>query len=218
VWRGGGRLRTGGRRRGEGRRPGVPRACSRRGPPSGGIVKVQAPPRGRVLGPARGRASGWVRRRPAGGPVRAQPWATGQLSAPVNVMHHRAPGPPAIASARSRESVASSGPYPAAWPGSPDPPSQVASGRVRLTLPWTTAAGGTPAASAPPPGGRPAGTGSPGSLSAGPLCARPLRGDPSAGLLPEGPPSEGPPSAEFAVPPWSAGSREVTGTPVSRAR
>ena len=86
--------------------------------------------------PPRGGRRGGGRERPDGpGPVRAQPWATGLPSSPVRVMHQRLPGCPASRAARSRESLASSGPYPAAWPGTSDRPSQVASGMVRFTAP-----------------------------------------------------------------------------------
>src|SRR6516165_3713224 len=113
-------------------------------------------------------------------------------------MHHLPPGAAAIASARSRESVASSGPYPAAWPGSPDPPSQVASGTVRLILPRMVGTGSAPAtgaagrvgpaAGSPGPGRRLPGLGPPGSLCNGPSAE-----------------SEAVPlSAELEVVPWRA--------------
>ena len=86
--------------------------------------------------PLRGGRRGGGRERPDGpGPVRAQPWATGLPPSPVRVMHQRLPGCPASRAARSRESPASSGPYPAAWPGASDRPSQVASGHGQVHRP-----------------------------------------------------------------------------------
>src|SRR5215475_13942810 len=86
--------------------------------------------------PLPGERRGGGRERPDGaGPVRAQPWATGLPPSPVSVMHQRLPRWLASRAARSRESPASSGPYPAAWPGASDRPSQVARGMVRFTAP-----------------------------------------------------------------------------------
>jgi hypothetical protein len=101
-------------------------------PGAAGDVWTGAGPTG-----AGGPVPGLARRGTVGGPVRAQPWASGRPSWPVRVRHHLVPGWLARASAKVRESIASSGPYPVAWPGSCERSSQVASGRVRFTEPLT---------------------------------------------------------------------------------
>src|SRR5215475_13790696 len=128
--------------------------------------------------PLPGERRGGGRERPDGaGPVRAQPWATGLPPSPVSVMHQRLPRWLASRAARSRESPASSGPYPAAWPGASDRPSQVARGMVRFTAP----SGPCPQVLRPGPGPS-------GAVVAGP---DPLRLDPTE-PDPKGPVATGP--------------------------
>src|SRR5215469_8710055 len=116
----------------------------------------------------------------------------GRPSGPVKVRHHWVPAWAARASARMRVSAASSGPYPATWPGVPDRPSQVARGRVRLIRPVTRRAPGSVGPVGWPAdvtAGEPAVVGGPvvGSSRGGPAAGSSL-GEPvmSAGSWPAG--------------------------------
>ena len=71
-------------------------------------------------------------------------------SGPVMIRCQRAPGPAAMAAARSRQAAASRCPYPATSPGCPVRPSQVARGTVRLIVPVSPAPDPGPAAGGQP--------------------------------------------------------------------
>ena len=109
-----------------------------------------------VLVAAAGRGPAWAAGAGGGcpGPVFAHPWATARPSGPVTVRHHWVAGSRASAAARARESVASSGPNPAASPGVADQPSQVNSGSTRCTDPRTGGPAGSGARPGQGPGGR----------------------------------------------------------------
>src|SRR5215472_3942962 len=74
---------------------------------------VADPSRGLVVGPSPGSVAGRALRRVPAEPTRVQPCATGRPRGSVIVRHHLFPARRASALARSRDSSASSGPYPA---------------------------------------------------------------------------------------------------------